>query len=88
MKRWAIFISILVAAVICLLYSSALADSSGTCGADGDNLTWSMDQQGNLIISGTGEMQNIIPHILVNTIPLLPGVYMFNLLLLKRELLV
>ena len=30
--------------------------SSGTCGKDGDNLTWTLDDQGLLTISGTGEM--------------------------------
>lgn len=29
---------------------------SGTCGADGDNLTWTLDDEGTLIISGTGDM--------------------------------
>ncbi len=31
---------------------------SGTCGADGDNLTWTLDDGGTLTISGTGEMNN------------------------------
>ncbi|MBR2783068.1 MAG: leucine-rich repeat protein [Firmicutes bacterium] len=29
---------------------------SGTCGADGDNLTWTLDNAGTLTISGTGAM--------------------------------
>ena len=31
--------------------------SSGTCGAQGDNLTWKLTEDGTLTISGTGEMQ-------------------------------
>ena len=35
-----------------------IADS-GTCGKDGgDNLTWTLDKEGTLIISGTGEMED------------------------------
>ena len=32
--------------------------ASGTCGADGDNLTWTLDSDGVLTISGNGDMQN------------------------------
>ena len=32
--------------------------ASGTCGVDGDNLTWKLNCDGALIISGTGAMQN------------------------------
>ena len=30
--------------------------ASGNCGADGDNLTWTLDDDGLLTISGEGEM--------------------------------
>lgn len=30
--------------------------ASGTCGAQGDNLTWTLDRDGTLVISGTGAM--------------------------------
>ncbi len=30
--------------------------ASGTCGADGDNLTWTLDDAGTLTVSGEGEM--------------------------------
>ena len=36
----------------------ANAASSGTCGANGDNLTWTLDDEGTLTISGTGEMED------------------------------
>ena len=32
--------------------------SSGTCGKDGANVTWTLDDQGLLTISGTGEMKD------------------------------
>ena len=32
--------------------------ASGTCGAQGDNLTWTLDSDGTLTISGTGAMAN------------------------------
>ena len=34
------------------------AIASGVCGAEGDNLTWTLDDQGTLTISGMGEMNN------------------------------
>lgn len=40
----------------CLSASAAEIISSGTCGANGDNLTWTIDDEGTLTISGTGEM--------------------------------
>ena len=37
---------------------SADTVASGECGAQGDNLTWTLDDQGTLTISGYGEMEN------------------------------
>ena len=34
---------------------------SGECGAEGNNLTWTLDEDGVLIISGKGFMQNYLP---------------------------
>ena len=61
---------VIIKRVLCLLviftlfisYISALgltayAETSGTCG---ENLTWSLDDEGNLIISGTGDMYNLM----------------------------
>ena len=53
---------ILAALLICtLLPTSVFAAgivASGTCGAQGDNLTWTLDSDGTLTISGTGEMHD------------------------------
>ena len=35
---------------------AATIEQSGTCGADGDNVIWSLDSDGVLTISGTGKM--------------------------------
>lgn len=60
MKTRRICIVIIVAGFILalLLAGSALAASSGTCGADGDNVTWTLDDNGTLTISGTGDMKD------------------------------
>lgn len=53
---------ILAALLICTLLPTSVfaADivASGTCGAQGDNLAWSLDSDGTLTISGTGEMHD------------------------------
>ena len=48
--------------IIVLLFAAALTFSaqaadvlySGTCGADGDNLTWTLDSEGTLAVVGAG----------------------------------
>lgn len=45
----------------CVLATPALAAdtvASGTCGAEGDNLTWTLDSEGLLTISGAGAMKD------------------------------
>lgn len=45
----------------CVLATPALAAdtvAAGTCGAEGDNLTWTLDSEGVLTISGTGAMKD------------------------------
>lgn len=45
----------------CVLATPALAAdtvASGTCGAEGDNLTWTLDSEGVLTISGAGAMKD------------------------------
>ena len=39
---------------------AACAESSGTCGAEGDNLRWSLDRNRVLTISGTGAMADYV----------------------------
>ena len=53
--------------------------ASGTCGADGDNLTWVLTKDGTLTISGSGAMRDfythyIWPNLLVTTVILDFGV--------------
>lgn len=59
MKKSKIISFILAIAVMLAsltLPSAAAILYSGTCGADGDNLTWTLDDAGKLTISGTGAM--------------------------------
>ena len=57
-------LSILLAAVLLLcavplgLVDTAWAASSGTCGKNGDNVTWKLTSDGTLTISGTGKMKD------------------------------
>lgn len=56
--------SCILALMFCLLIilmprmTSASTVESGTCGVDGDNVTWTLDSNGKLTISGTGEMKD------------------------------
>ena len=54
--RWGLFLAFLF--VFLVLQTSALASSSGTCGVDGDDVTWTLNNSGVLKISGTGAMKN------------------------------
>ena len=60
MKKW---ISFLLAAVLVLglcpqPVQAAQIVAYGNCGAEGDNVTWVLDDTGTITISGTGKMQN------------------------------
>lgn len=59
MKKLFTFIALLTLVVICAVLFPVEAEAatveSGTCGA---NLTWTLDSDGTLTISGTGEMEN------------------------------
>jgi len=66
MKR-NLFKALLTIAIVAVLFSAlavtaSAADvtesTSGTCGADGDNLTWILYSNGELVISGTGVMKD------------------------------
>ena len=52
-KLWFVFLMILSLSIICAV---SAAEKSGTCGKDGDNLTWKLSDQGVLTISGSGDM--------------------------------
>ena len=59
MKKRIICLALVMVMIFTLLPMSAFAAdvvSSGTCGAEGDNLTWTLDSEGTLTISGTGSM--------------------------------
>ena len=49
---------LLLAAAFAVSANAAEIVASGTCGADGDNLTWTLDDEGTLVISGTGPMKD------------------------------
>lgn len=57
-KLW--FAALLVAILFTLLcFVSSAETVSGTCGAEGNNLTWAFNTEtGELVISGTGDMEN------------------------------
>lgn len=59
MKRFWILLVTIVLLLTCMP-SPIRADTvqSGTCGLQGDNLTWTLDSKGTLTISGTGKMHN------------------------------
>ncbi len=49
---------LLITLLMLIIPISANAAYSGTCGANGDNLTWTLDDNGTLTINGTGQMRN------------------------------
>ena len=55
MKKIFTFILALIAGAGTLFAETV---DSGTCGKSGNNLTWTLDDKGELTISGTGEMEN------------------------------
>ena len=60
MKKWLMCL-LLVCCLIILAAPRACAVeivASGECGADGNNLTWTLDSEGTLTISGTGMMKD------------------------------
>ncbi|MBQ5969670.1 MAG: leucine-rich repeat domain-containing protein [Clostridia bacterium] len=61
MKRARLFWWLLVVTAAMALFAvSASAEivDSGTCGKNGDNVTWTLDSDGTLTIQGTGEMKD------------------------------
>ena len=47
-------------ACMCVGVSATTVVASGTFGADGDNLTWELDDEGTLTIGGEGAMNGVI----------------------------
>ena len=63
MKKRILCLALVMVMIFTLLPMSAFAAdvvASGTCGAEGDNLTWTLDSEGTLTISGTGKMTDHI----------------------------
>ena len=58
MKKRILSLFLAACLIFTLLPTSAFADESETSGTCGDNLTWKLDDDGTLTISGTGEMWN------------------------------
>ena len=58
MKKRVLSIVLALCLVFSLLPVSALADEAPTSGTCGKNLTWSLDSNGTLTITGTGEMDD------------------------------
>ena len=59
MKKKIVLFCLMIVLTV-LFCTPAFAEESGTCGAEGDNLTWTLDDSGVLTISGTGEMNSMI----------------------------
>ncbi len=59
-RRWLLGVLVMLAALILLPGAKASAQvvDSGSCGAEGDNVTWTLDDQGTVTISGTGAMKD------------------------------
>ena len=62
----------LTGATIRFNYGAPVIVDSGTCGAEGDNLTWMLDDAGTLTISGTGDMSNYSQNPISSTISTAP----------------
>ena len=57
-KRILITLAALTMLLCVPLIANAQIVNSGDCGADGDNLTWTFDDEGTLTISGEGDMDD------------------------------
>ena len=59
MKKKLFWLLAALVATLCLLTISASAATvaSGECGANGNNVTWTLDDAGRLNITGTGDME-------------------------------
>ncbi len=53
---WLLTALIIMTLFCCTSAMAAVIIASGTCGIEGDNLTWTLDNEGTLLIDGTGDM--------------------------------
>ena len=78
-NRAKILLVLLCLSIFVLLHSTALGDQQGSCGAQGDNVRWTLSEAGVLIISGSGKIadwasQNNWPASAVKSIIIQDGV--------------
>ncbi|MDO4371888.1 MAG: leucine-rich repeat domain-containing protein, partial [Clostridia bacterium] len=50
--------AVIMLVLLCVGAASAETIASGNCGAEGDNVTWTLDSEGVLSITGTGAMKD------------------------------
>ena len=55
---WIVILSIMLLLSICVCTAEAETVASGECGKNGDHLTWVLDDEGKLTITGTGDMND------------------------------
>lgn len=60
LRALAVLFAVCLAISVMTLSASAKTAASGTCGADGDNLTWVLDDKGTLTVSGEGDMRSFL----------------------------
>lgn len=70
-KALAVFLSFIIVFSACAgmgasAFAAAAVIGSGTCGKNGDNLTWTLTDDGVLTISGTGEMADYLDYHFLN----------------------
>ncbi len=59
MKKRILLVLTVLTMLLCIpLIASAQIIDSGSCGADGDNVTWTLDDDGTLTIRGDGDMED------------------------------
>ena len=56
--KWLLTAALVTWLLCCISAMAVEIVDSGTCGAEGDNVRWALDNEGTLSLSGTGEMDN------------------------------